>query len=81
MAIIKLQQWEVNFGGGDRRLLYADERDDLSLLDIELRSTQSIRRTKVMGLGSDGECLYDGKRPLPSRDSCGIPQPVPGRRG
>lgn len=51
----------MKFRGGARRLLYAGEGEDLGLLDIELRKTVSIHRTKVMGLGSKGECLYDGK--------------------
>lgn len=78
MAIIRLQQWEVKFRGGDRRLLYAAEGDDLTLLDMELRNTVSIRRTKEMGLGSDGEPLHDGK---PHSDPVVEPQPVPVRRG
>jgi hypothetical protein len=48
------------------------------LLDIELRNTVSIHRTKEMGLGSDGECLHDGK---PHLDPIVAPQPVPVRRG
>jgi len=81
MAIIRLQQWEVKLRGGARRLLYAGEGEDLGLLDIELRNTVSIHRTKVMGLGGDEECLYDGKPSSSRKGSAVTPQLVAVRRG
>lgn len=61
MVSTRIRQWRVGFREGRELLLYADEGVDLSLLDFEMRSTTSIKRTEIVGLGEDGINLHDGR--------------------
>ena len=62
MAFPVLQEYEVRLNSGKKLRLYSKE--DLSGLDILLRSTVSIRKTGRTGAGADDLPLFDGVPPV-----------------